>query len=414
MLLLLDIALTHVRSRTRQTVVALAGVATGVGFSIAMAALMQGSQEDFVQQMIDAMPHIRVSDEYRTPDPQPVARLYENAAIALRGLKPKEELRGIKNAPARIAQLRDLAGIDVAPTLTGSVVIRYGGKDIGAAMSGIEPESEIRVSKVAEDMREGSLAALRTTADGIVIGDGLARKLGADMGATLLVSTPAGQLRRMKVVGTFHSGVVALDEGRAYTLLKTAQILFDRPNVVNEIRLRLDDIDQARPLARRIEAMLGYRSESWDEANESILEVFFIRNIIMFTVVGAILLVAGFGIFNIVSTITHEKTRDIAILKSLGFRQRDIRMIFVAEGLLFGCAGSLAGWVFGYALCRLLGSIPFEVSTFTELTRLPLLYDPLHYVIAAAFAIGSAGFAGYLPARRAATLNPVDIVRGAG
>jgi lipoprotein-releasing system permease protein len=414
MLLLLDIAWTHIRSRTRQTVVALAGVATGVGFSIAMAALMQGSQEDFVQQMIDAMPHINVSDDFRAPEPQPVDLLAAGGAIALRGLKPKEELRGIKNAKARIAQLRRLPGVDVAPTLTGSVVLRYGGKDIGVSLAGIEPEAEARVSKLEQDMRSGSLTALHTIANGIIVGDGLADKLGADLGATLTVSTPSGQPRRMKIAGIFHNGVVSLDNGQAYTLLKTAQILLDQPNVINRIRLRIDDINQARPLARRIEGMLGYRSESWEEANESILEVFFIRNIIMFTVVGAILLVAGFGIFNIVSTITHEKIRDIAILKSLGFRQRDIQTIFVAEGLLFGAAGSLCGWFLGYALCRLLGAIPFEVSTFTDITHLPLLYSPLHYLIAALFALSSAGIAGYLPARRAARLNPVDIVRGAG
>ena len=210
-------------------------------------------------------------------------------------------------------------------------MLRYGGKDIGVSLAGIEPETEARVSKLEQDMRSGSLTALHTIANGIIVGDGLADKLGADLGATLTVSTPSGQPRRMKIAGIFHNGVVSLDNGQAYTLLKTAQILLDRPNVINRIRLRIDDINQARPLARRIEGMLGYRSESWEEANESILEVFFIRNIIMFTVVGAILLVAGFGIFNIVSTITHEKIRNIAILKSLGFRQRDIQTIFVAK-----------------------------------------------------------------------------------
>jgi lipoprotein-releasing system permease protein len=414
MLLLLDIAWTHIRACTRQTVVALAGVATGVGFSIAMAALMQGSQQDFVQQMIDSMPHVSVTDEFRAPDPQPVDRVAAGGAVALRGLKPKEELRGIKDAKAQLARLRALPGVEVAPTLTGSVVVRYGGKDIGVSLSGIEPEAEMRVSTVEDDMHSGSLVSLRTVANGIIVGDGLAKKLGARMGATLTVSTPSGQPRLMKIAGLFHTGNVALDNGRAYTLLKVAQVLLDRPNVINQIRLRLADVEQARPLARRIEGMLGYRSESWDEANESILEVFFIRNIIMFTVVGAILMVAGFGIFNIVSTITQEKTRDIAILKSLGFRQRDIRRIFVVEGLLFGGAGSLAGWLFGYELCRALGAIPFEVSTFTKLTHLPLLYSPWHYLIAASFALGSAGIAGWLPARRAAQLDPVDIVRGAG
>ena len=164
---------------------------------------------------------------------------------------------------------------------------------------------------------------------------------------------------------------------------------------------------------KKIEAMVGYRSESWEEANESILEVFFIRNIIMFTVVGAILVVAGFGIFNIISTITYEKARDIAILKSLGFREHDIRAIFLFEGLLIGGAGSLIGAGLGYGLSRTLATIPFEVRFFTEITHLPILYSPLHYAIAAGSAMLAAGIAGYLPARKAAHLNPVDIIRGA-
>lgn len=413
MRLVVDIALAHIRSRTRQTIISLFGVATGVGFTIAMAALMQGSQEDFVRKMIDAMPHITISDEFRRPPLQPIERLNPGGAVALRGVKPKEELRGIRNVHARIARLRDLPGVAVGPTLRGQIVIRYGGRDVSAALVGTEPETERNVSKLADDLREGSLDGLRRTANALIIGSGIAEKLGARMGSSLTVSSPVGLTRRMKVVGIFHTGVTGFDNGQAYTLLKTAQVLQDRPNVINEIRLRLDDVNQARDIAHRIEAFVGYRSESWEEANESILEVFFIRNIIMFTVVGAILIVAGFGIFNIISTITYEKARDIAILKSLGFRERDIRAIFLYEGLLMGFGGSVLGWGLGYGLSTVLASIPFEVEAFTEITSLPILYSPLHYAAAGAAAMIAAAIAGYLPARRAARLNPVDIIRGA-
>ncbi len=413
MKLIIDIALAHIRSRRRQTIISLLGVATGVGFSIAMAALMQGSQEDFVKQMIDAMPHVTISDEFRRPPLQPIDRLNPGGAVALRGVKPKEELRGIRNVHARIARLRELPGIGIGPTLRGQAVIRYGGKDVSVTLVGTKPETERRVSNLEDDLRAGSLDGLRTTANALIVGSGVARKLGAQMNSSLTVSSPVGSARRMKVVGIFHTGVTAFDNGQAYSLLKTAQVLQDRPNVINQIRLRLDDVTQARDVARRIEALVGYRSESWEEANESILEVFFIRNIIMFTVVGAILIVAGFGIFNIISTITYEKARDIAILKSLGFRQLDIRTIFLFEGLLMGVGGSVLGWGLGYGLTTALASIPFEVEAFTELTRLPILYSPVHYIVAGAAAVIAAGIAGYMPARRAARLNPVDIIRGA-
>ena len=130
-----------------------------------------------------------------------------------------------------------------------------------------------------------------------------------------------GLSRDFKIVGLFHTGTTARDEGEAYVLLKNAQILSERPNAINEIRLRLDDPGAAPAVARRAEAQLGYKAVSWQEANESLLEALVIRNVIMYTVVGAIMLVAGFGIFNIISTITHEKARDIAILKSLGFQE---------------------------------------------------------------------------------------------
>ena len=149
-------------------------------------------------------------------------------------------------------------------------------------------------------------------------------------------------------MGLFHTGAQARDEGEVFVAMKTAQMLAGRPNVINDIRLRLDDPGQARAVATRAEAQLGYKAMSWQEANESIMEVLIIRNVIMYTVVAAILLVAGFGIFNIVSTITHEKARDIAILKSLGFREADMRRLFLVEGLAIGVAGSILGWGVGF------------------------------------------------------------------
>lgn len=411
--LILDIALTHLRGRTRQTIVSIAGVSTGVAFSIAMAALMQGSQLDFVRKIIDTSPHVVVTDEFRSAPVQPVQRLFTGGAVSLRGVRPREELRGIKQARERVARLSALPETVVSPVLRGQVVVRYGGRDVAASVLGIEPEAERLVSRIDDDMVEGELNALYSAANGLIVGAGVARRLGARLGATLSVSSPAGVLMNMKLVGIFHTGVVAKDDSAAYALLKKVQVLQDRPNVINEIRLRVADVNNAHVLARRIESRFGYRAESWDEANEGILEAFEIRNTIMYTVVGAILVVAGFGIFNIVSTITYEKARDIAILKSLGFYEGDIRTIFLLEGLALGLAGSVLGGLFGYALCRVMGTIEFHIKWATEVTSLPLHYSPWHYLIAAVLAMAAAGIAGYLPARRAARLDPVEIIRGA-
>ncbi|MCA1297724.1 ABC transporter permease [Stappia indica] len=409
--LILSIALTHVAGRLRQSVVSVLGVTLGVGFSIAMAALMEGSQHDFIATLVDAIPHVEVTDDQRDPPPPPAATRFD--AVNVIGARPDDDTRGLRNPVRLRAMLASWLPGRMAASLNGQAVLRYGGKDVAISLTGVDPAAHLKISTIAEDMRAGSFLDLAANLNGLIIGDGVADKLGAGLGDTVAVSASSGAVRRLKVIGLYHTGVTQADDATGYTVLKTAQVLFSRPNAINRLSIRLDDVNAARAIAARVERMTGYRATSWQEANEGLMEVLVVRNIIMYTVVGAILLVAGFGIFTIVSTIVHEKSRDIAILKSLGFEQSDIRRIFLAEGLLIGLVGSVLGSGLGYALSLTLGSLTFEVKTEIELTSLPLYYSPVHYLIACAFALFSAGVAGYLPARRAARLNPVDIIRGA-
>jgi len=408
--LVLYIALTHIRFRVRQTLVAVAGVGVGVGFSIMMAALMEGSQEDFTRQLIDALPHITVSDERREAPPQP-AEVYYGAA-EIHGLTPEVRRRGIKNPMAIVASLEGWVPGAIAQSAKTQGLIRYSGKDVGVSVIGIDPHREAQVSKVATQMRQGTLASLYTATNAIILGDRLAEKIGARLGANLTVQSSDGTHLNAQVVGLFRSGVRAIDEGTAYVLVKTAQILAQQTGLVNELRVRVTNPMAAREVAERIERETSYKSVSWQEANEDLLSSFIVRNIIMYTVVGAILLVASFGTYNIISTITHEKTRDIAILKSLGLRESSVRRIFVLEALVIGGVGALLGWVLGFALTGALGAVVIK-SPFTDMTHLPVSYSTLHYAIASAVALLASLIAGYFPARKASLLHPVDIIRGA-
>lgn len=410
MTLIFRIALTHVRARARQTIVAVAGVATGVGFSIMMAALLQGSQQDFIRRLVNAVPHVTVSDERRKPTPQPGEIFYDSAEF--HGLTPQARRRGIKNPLATMASLEGWVPGAVAPSAKVQAILRYASRDVGASVIGIEPRREPKVSDLHNQLRQGTLPALYRATNAMILGDSLAEKIGARVGSNITVQTSEGVRLNAQVVGLFHSGVRAIDESTAYTLVKTGQILAQQIGLVNELRLRLADALAAPQTAARIERETGYKSVAWQEASEDLLNAFVVRNVIMFTVVGAILLVASFGTYNIISTITHEKARDIAIMKSLGFAEHRVRAIFVVEAGLIGLIGALIGFALGYGLCVALGMLTFK-NPFTDVTRLPIAYSPIHYAMAAAAAILSSLAAGYMPARKAAHVHPVDIIRGA-
>ena len=293
-----------------------------------------------------------------------------------------------------VSALSEWPGLSVAPSLDGPVILRYGSADKSAVLIGIVPEREVHVTQLEDDMVQGHLADLASAANGIVIGLGLANKLGAKMGDSLNAISPAGVILRVKVVGLFRTGIVSLDEGQAYILLKKAQILQSRANVINQIRIRLNRVDEAREVAARIEALYGYRSESWQEANEGVFGVFRIQNAIMYSTVGAIMLVAAFGIYNIISTVVYEKSRDIAILKSIGLTEADIRRTFLMQGLMIGMIGAVLGWLIGFGLTSLLASIRFDVGGMVRNDRFFLAWSVTHYWIGGMFSLVASGGGG--------------------
>jgi len=372
--------------------------------------LMQGSQDDLTERLVNTMPHITVSDERRLPPKQPAEATFDAAEI--HGLTPEVRRRGIKNPAATMAGLEGWVPGNVAPSVKVQAIIRYANRDVGTSVIGIEPARESTVSELPKQMRGAVLAALFRATNAIVIGDRLAEKIGARIGSNITIQTSEGANISAQVVGFFHSGIRQVDESTAYVLAKTGQILAQQTGLINELRLRLNDPMVSREIAERIENETGYKSVSWQEANEDLLSTFIIRNIIMYTVVGAILLVASFGTYNIISTITHEKARDIAIMKSLGLSEGTVRTIFVFEAIIIGSVGGLIGFALGYVLCLALGSIEIK-NPFVDMTHLPLTYAYWHYLVAGLAALTSSVAAGYLPARKAARVHPVDIIRGA-
>jgi lipoprotein-releasing system permease protein len=409
----LGIAAAQLRHRRRQTVVSTLGISLGVGFFIATSSVMSGSERDLTQRLVDNAPHITVKDEFRTASPQPVFLAFPQGAVSLVNTKPREYLRGIKNHVAKVEELAQRPGVIAESALTGQAIVRYANKDVSASVAGIDPEKERLLTKVERDMRQGSLMRLKTASQGIVIGNGMSVKLGLGIDDLATVVSPAGLVRRMKVVGIFRTGNLLLDEGQVYMLLKDAQVLLDKPFIANQIRIKIADPNGAETFAADLESRWGYRSESWQEVNRDFLGLFVIRNAITYSIVSAIMIVASFGIFNIISTVVMEKRRDIAILMSMGFRSGDIQAIFLIQGVFVGLFGMVLGWGIGLVLLQMLASVEFNIPGMTEKQGFVLDKGFFQFGVGGLFALVSAVAAAWYPARKAATVRPVDIIRGA-
>lgn len=408
-----DIAFSHLRSRRRQTVVSLLGVVLGVAFFLAVSALMRGSERDFIERLVDTAPHITVSDEYRRPRVQPATMRYPDGAVVIHNVKPRTERRGLRQYKQKLEMIDAIEGVQVAPVLVGQVIFSFAGRDEGVTLSGIEPKRMQNVSTIEEDIIEGSLDAVDADPNGIIIGQSLAETLNLSMGDTVSVVAPEGNRRVMRVVGIFRTGNANYDQSQTFANLNRVQALLNRPNVANSFVIKLDDPYRARDVAARIEGMIGYKSVSWQESNQDILNTLVVRNVIMYSVVGAILLVAAFGIYNVISTVVMEKTRDIAILKSMGYHARDVRLIFIIEGIIIGLAGSAMGMLAGAGLMRAMQAVRIAVPGEMDPVNLPIYWGADQFVMATAFAMVASLAAAYLPARKGGSVQPVDILRGA-
>lgn len=408
---IVDIAWTHVSTRFRQTFIGVLGVATGVGFTIMMSGLMQGGQKDFIRTLVDTMPHLTVTDERKSIVGQPAEQVY--GASQASNLIAAEKRSGITNPNQVLSSLRLWVPGAIAPSLKLSAMINIGPSRFGVKLTGIDPRQEERVSRLADQMRSGTLNDLYRASNAVLVGETLAKKLGARVGSIVTVSTGEGTMVSGPVVGIFRYGIRDVDEGQIYSLTRTAQVLAASPTMINEMRVRLNDALVASEVAAQIEAQIGYRTIAWQEANADLMSALKVRDFIMMIVMSAMLLVSTFAIYSIISTITNEKRHDIAIMKSLGIKEPLVRLIFIVESLMIGAVGIAVGSGLGYLLCVAIIQITFSNPFTGEKYPVPVYFTPTHYVVVGVISLICCAAAALLPAWKATRAHPVDIIRGA-
>jgi len=263
---------------------------------------------------------------------------------------------------------------------------------------------------IADKVVEGDWNELETRKSGIILGKVLAQKLSVNVGDNVNVMTPEGVSKNYEVLGLIETSVKDIDKSRAYLNITTArQLQGENFDYSSDIQLNLKDKDRTAEIVRRLEPLVPYQVESWQTANQQMVAGSQLRNIIAIAVSLTILIVAGFGIYNIMNMTINEKIREIAILKAMGFSGKDILRIFLTQATVIGFIGGLTGVGLGYGISSLVHRIPFKIA---GLSTLPISYQLQDFVAALAFGIATTLLAGYLPARKASKIDPVVIIRG--
>jgi lipoprotein-releasing system permease protein len=412
----LSIAKTHLLTKLRQTSVAALGVTFGIGAYITLVSFMTGLNAMLDDLILNQTPHIHIYNEIKPSVQQPVD-LYEqfkNSFNIVHSIKPKVTQKKIHDALPIMAFLKKDNNVKAAlPQIKTQIFYIAGSIEIGGNLTGIEPLSEAQYFNLGDYIIEGSAKALEHTDNAILLGAGIAERMSLQIGDRVQVSPIEGGLFILKVVGIYQSGVADIDAIQSFTTIKTIQRILGKPNnYITDINVKLHDIEKALPMAQNIEKQFNLRAIDIKTANAQFETGTTIRNLITYAVSIALLIVAGFGIYNILNMLIYEKMNDIAILKATGFSGRDVQFIFMSQAVIIGLVGGLLGLLIGWILAEIIDTIPFNTEALPTIDTYPINLNPWFFVIGFSFALVSTFFAGYLPSKKARKIDPVKIIRG--
>lgn len=414
--LVLDIAKTHLLSKFKQTMVAALGVTFGIGTFIIMMGFMTGLNQLLDGLVLNRTPHIQLFNKSEPTAVQPIARYQPNqeAINIIYSVKPKAQLERIHNALPILSELRNNKQVEGAtPQTTCKVFYRAGSNNLNGVLNGIEVGEEVRLFNFTDYIVEGDVNSLYRNKNTVLLGAGVAKRLSLAVGDRLQVMSTNGATYSLLIGGIFQSGLAEVDDVQSYVSLKMAQqILGMGSNYITRIHVKLNDMEEATSMSQMIEKIYPIRALDIKTANAQFDTGSDIRTLISYAVSITLLIVAGFGIYNILNMFIYEKMNDIAILKATGFTGRDVMYIFIVQALIIGLVGGALGLAIGYGGAVLIDNIPFVTEALPTVTTYPINYDPLYYITGIVFALVATFLAGYLPARKAQRIDPVEIIRG--
>ncbi|MBF8150888.1 ABC transporter permease [Winogradskyella sp. F6397] len=414
--IILSIAKTHLLTKIKQTSIAALGVTFGIGSYITLVCFMTGLNTMLDDLILNQTPHIHIYNEIEPSEKQPIS-FYDNVKesfTVVHSIKPKLSQKKIHNGLPIINFLEKNENVRGAlPQVKTQIFYRAGSIELAGNLTGINPLNEVELFNLGDYIVEGSAEALQNTDNSILLGIGIAKKMALKVGDRIQVSPINGGLFPLKIVGFYQSGVADLDAVQSFSNIKTVQrILGEANNYITDINVKLYDIEKAFPLAQNIQQQFNLKAVDIKTANAQFETGTDIRNLITYAVSITLLIVAGFGIYNILNMLIYEKMNDIAILKAIGFSGKDVQLIFMSQAMIIGFVGGILGLLIGYGLTSLIATVPFETEAIPTVETYPINIQPSFFIIGFSFAMLSTFLAGYLPSRKAKKIDPVTIIRG--
>lgn len=413
---ILNIAKTHLLTKVKQTIIAALGVTFGIGAYITLVSFMTGLNSMLDDLILNQTPHIHIYNEIEPSKKQPVAMYdaFKNSVNVVHSIKPKLSQKKIHNALPIIHYLNNDEDVKGAiPQIKANIFYIAGSIEIGGNLTGINPLDEAKLFNFSDYVVKGSPEMLQKTDNGILLGAGVAKKMSLTIGDRVQISTSKGDVFPLKIVGIYQSGVADIDAIQSFANIKTVQrILGEAENYITDINVKLHNMNLALPKAKKIEQQFHLTAIDINTANAQFETGTTIRNLITYAVSITLLIVAGFGIYNILNMLIYEKMNDIAILKATGFSGKDVQYIFMSQAIIIGLIGGILGLLIGLIFTNIINTIPFKTDALPTVETYPINFDGWFYVIGITFAMVSTFLAGYLPSKKAKKIDPVKIIRG--
>lgn len=413
---ILSIARTHLFSRMKQTSIAALGVTFGISTFIIMMSFMTGLNGMLDSLVLNRTPHIHIYNDIKPSEKQPVdyADELKNSLNIVHSVKPKFTQARLHNAIGLMQKLKNDPRVrGVTPQVAAQSFYLAGAIQLNGMVTGMNVLDEVDLFNFGDYIVKGDAEDLAKNSEGILLGAGVAKKLSLDVGDRIQISTMSGGIHNLKIVGIFQSGLADFDNIQSYANIKTVQkLLGEGPNYITDVNVKLHDMQLAIPMAKKISEDYNVTAVDIETANAQFEAGTQIRNMISYAVSFALLLVAGFGIYNILNMLIYEKMNDIAILKATGFSGRDVQYIFISQAMIIGLMGGILGLLLGLGGSLAINSLPFETEALPTIKTFPVNFDPGFYSSGIIFALSSTFLAGYLPSKKAKRIDPVEIIRG--